>query len=119
MTAAAPTINDSTAPAMQRPRRQWGRALRALARLFADKEDTSQVFEIMRALNGGATPKGYLRLLSSPNGGRRAYERVELAARLVEKAWLESLAPGAAGAAFRQIVVGGGLSDHGLVDESR
>src|SRR5260221_9273807 len=119
MTAAAPAINDPAAPAMKSPRRQWGRALRALARLFADKEDTSQVFEIMRALNGGATPKGYLRLLNSPNGGRLAYERVELAERLMDKAWLESFAAGTVGAAYRQFVLGEGFSAHGLVEESR
>ena len=30
-------------------------ALRALRKLLADKDDTVQVFEIMRALNGGST----------------------------------------------------------------
>ncbi len=30
----------------------WGHAWRSLQKLLADKEDTRQVFEIMRALNG-------------------------------------------------------------------
>jgi len=34
------------------PRRDWGAALRALRRLLRNKEDTRQVFEIMRALTG-------------------------------------------------------------------
>ena len=117
MTAAAPSINNT--PPMQRPRRQWGRALKALHRLFQDKEDTAQVFEIMRSLNGGATPKGYLRLLRTPGGGRLAYERVELADKLMDRAWLDSLAPGTVGAAYRDFVLGEGLSAEGLVEESR
>ena len=35
-----------------KPGLQWGAALKALRRLLRDKEDTVQVFEIMRALNG-------------------------------------------------------------------
>jgi ubiquinone biosynthesis protein COQ4 len=118
MTATAPSINDQPS-AFQRPRRDWGRALRALGRLFADKEDTSQVFEIMRALNGGATPKGYMRLLHSPGGGRLAYERVELAPRLMDDAWLDTFAAGSVGAAYRDFVRGENLSADGLAEESR
>ena len=44
------------------------RALRAVRRLIADKEDTVQVFEIMRALAGKAIPKGYRRLLTAARG---------------------------------------------------
>jgi len=35
---------------LPKPRLQWGAAFKALRRRFADKEDTAQVFEIMRAL---------------------------------------------------------------------
>jgi len=44
-------------------------ALRALLRLFKNKEDTVQVFEIMRALSGNSVPRGYQRLISTPQGG--------------------------------------------------
>jgi ubiquinone biosynthesis protein COQ4 len=44
----------------------WGHAWSSLQKLLADKEDTRQVFEIMRALNGSSTAKGYLRLLETP-----------------------------------------------------
>ena len=118
MTAAATTSNRSSAPA-RRQGRDWGRALGALRRLFADKEDTSQVFEIMRALNGPSVGKGYLQLLHTPGGGRLAYERVELAARLMDDAWLDSLPEGSVGAAYREFVRGEGLSAHGLAEESR
>jgi len=45
------------------------KALRALGRLLKDKEDTAQVFEIMRALSGRSIPDGYSKLLKSPAGG--------------------------------------------------
>jgi ubiquinone biosynthesis protein COQ4 len=116
MTAAAPSIN---AGKRQRPRRDVGRALIALGRLFADKDDTAQVFEIMRALNGPAGQKLYLRLLSTPEGGRLAYERAELAPRLMDPDWLASLPAGSVGAAYADFIGREQLSAEGLAEESR
>ena len=113
---------DTTPPraaAPARPRRQWGVALKALHRLLSDKEDTGQVFEIMRALNVGAAERNYLRLLETPEGGRIAYERVELAERLMDDAWLDSFAPGTVGAAYREFVRSENLSAEGLAEISR
>jgi ubiquinone biosynthesis protein COQ4 len=104
---------------MPRPRRQWGVALKALRRLLTDKEDTGQVFEIMGALNGDSTMKGYQRLLATPDGGRLAYERVELTSRLMDDAWLDGFAPGTVGAAYREFVRGENLSAEGLAEVSR
>lgn len=95
------------------------RALKAVRRLIADKEDTLQVFEIMRALTGKAIPNGYRRLLSTPEGGRIAYERDEFAARLSDTAWLASFGPGTVGAAYRDFIAPRGLSAQGLAEESR
>lgn len=113
-----------TSGAMQTPRGsrqklQWGVALRALRRLLADKQDTVQVFEIMRALNGAATAKGYHRLLSTAEGGRLAYERLEFADRLMDDAWLDQFAPGTVGAAYRNFVRSEKLSAEGLAEISR
>jgi ubiquinone biosynthesis protein COQ4 len=117
MTAAAPSINDAARIA---PRgRQWGRALAALRRLFADKEDTAQVFEIMRALNGSAGQKGYLRLLGTLEGGRLAYERVELAPKLMDRAWLATFPTGSVGAAYAHFTSSENISAEGLIEESR
>src|SRR4051794_39495544 len=82
------------------PRMDWVHALRSLRRLLNDKEDTGQVFEIMRALNGSSTAQAYLRLLQTPQGGRMAYERAEFAHRLMDDAWLDSLPEGSVGAAY-------------------
>src|SRR6185437_408455 len=87
-----------------RPKLDLLHALRSLRRLLNDKEDTGQVFEIMRALNGASTAKAYHRLLATREGGRMAYERREFAERLMDDAWLDSLPEGSVGAAYRRFV---------------
>ena len=124
----ADTLNSSipaarTAPnteaRLPRPRRNWGVALKALRRVLRDKEDTGQVFELLGALNGDATARNYARLLRTQSGGRLAYERLELAPRLMDDAWLDSLADGTVGAAYRHFVRSENLSADGLVEISR
>jgi ubiquinone biosynthesis protein COQ4 len=97
----------------------WGHALRSLQRLLNDKEDTRQVFEIMRALNGASTAKGYQRLLTTAEGGRIAYAREEFANRLMDAAWLDSLPEGSVGATYRQFIRSENLSAEGLALVSR
>ncbi len=124
MNAATQVFEGSAKPRLAQAGRdtfrlQPMRALKALRRLIADKEDTVQVFEIMRALAGKAIPNGYRRLMSTPEGGRIAYERDEFAARLSDKAWLASFGPGTVGAAYRDFIAPRGLSAEGLAEESR
>ena len=102
-----------------RPKLDWIHAIRSLRRLLADKEDTTQVFEIMRALNGKATARGYRKLLTTGQGGRLAYERTELARLLMDDAWLDSLPAGSVGAAYREFVRTERLSADGLAEVSR
>jgi ubiquinone biosynthesis protein COQ4 len=113
-----PAANPATTP-MSAPRRQWGVALKALQRLLSDKEDTGQVFEIMRALNGTATRDAYHRLLTTPQGGRIAYERQELIAKLMDDAWLDAFAPGTVGAHYREFIRTEQISAEGLAEISR
>jgi ubiquinone biosynthesis protein COQ4 len=101
------------------PKHDWAHALRSLRRLLNDKEDTGQVFEIMRALNGSSTAKGYLRLLETREGGRIAYERPEFAERLMDDAWLDSLPQGSVGAAYRHFIRSEQISAEGLIEVSR
>lgn len=107
------------APRPVSTRLDFGHAFKALKKLLADKDDTRQVFEIMKALNGVSTAKGYQRLLDSPQGGRIAYERDEFARRLMDDAWLDSFAPGTVGAAYREFIREAGFSADGLADVSR
>src|SRR5215470_13738643 len=80
-----------------RPRQAW----RAFKLLVADKEDTVQVFRIVRALAGRALLDGYLRFLRTPEGGRQAYLRMELADLLQNREWLSQFDPGTVGARYR------------------
>src|SRR4051812_17107142 len=85
-------------------KREWGTALAALRRLLADGDDTTQVFRIMRALNGDVTQRNYRRLLTLPGGGRLAYQHLELAQKLTDRAWIDSFADGTVGAAYRDFL---------------
>ena len=95
------------------------RAARAFRRLIADKEDTTQVFEIMESLTGRSIPWGLCRLLRSPGGARLAYERVELNQRLNDPAWLGQFGPGPVGAAYKAFMDEENLSAEGLAEQSR
>lgn len=95
------------------------KAFRALLRLFKNKEDTGQVFEIMRALSGKSIPKGYARLLSTPHGGAIAYRRQELAVVLSDRAFLASLPEGSVGRAYLDFVTSENISAQGLIEDSR
>jgi ubiquinone biosynthesis protein COQ4 len=92
-------------------------ALRAFRRLVADKEDTVQVFEIMNALSGDATPRGYARL--SRQAGGIAFARPELASIFSDEAWLAQFAPGTVGAAYRAFMSRERLSADGLAEDNR
>jgi len=94
-------------------------ALKAFRRLIADKEDTRQVFEIMRALSGRSLARGYDRMLKTVEGGRQAYLRDELAHRLDDPVWLARFEPGTVGAAYREFRNSRGFTAEGLADEAR
>lgn len=107
-------------PAAQKPFRvQPLKALKALSRLLKNKEDTAQVFEIMRALSGRSVPNGYTRLLDTPYGGSIAYRRQELADILSDRAFLQRLPEGSVGRAYLQFTTRENISAQGLVEESR
>lgn len=99
-------------------KRDWGTAWRALRRLMANGDDTVQVFRIMRALNADAAQRGYRRLITTREGGRIAYRRVELSERFGDRAWLDSLPEGTVGAAYRAFLDRTGFSAKGLADIS-
>ena len=115
MNAQTPIIAAADATRLAVPKKDWGAALGALKRLLHDKDATEEVFEIMRALNGDSTRKGYQRLLTTAEGGRLAYQREELAQKLSDRAWLATLPPGSLGAVYRDFTDDGGVTPEGLV----
>lgn len=100
-------------------RKDWGAALAAVRRLIADANDTTQVFRIMRALNAGAVKPAYDRLLKTSEGGRIAYERVELAELLSDPDYVNGFAEGSVGAAYAAFLRETGYSAQGLAEVSR
>ena len=100
-------------------RRDWRTAFDAIRKLLANGDDTTQVFRIMRALNVGNAPMNYARFIATPEGGRMAYERVELAQRLSDKAYVAQFAPGTVGAAYRHFLESTGYSADGLAEISK
>jgi ubiquinone biosynthesis protein COQ4 len=96
-----------------------GRAINALRRLRRNKDDTGQVFAIIRALSGRTASRGYRRMLGLPEGARQAYIGDELSWKLSDPAWLAGFAPGTVGACYREFVGLRDLSAEGLSEESR
>lgn len=119
---AQPPITQTPAPQAidwsQPRRREWGTALRALLKLLGNADDTVQVFRIMRALNGDTAAKNYRKLLTTQQGGRLAYQRIELSERFSDRAWIDSLPEGSVGGAYRAFLDRTGYSAQGLADVS-
>jgi ubiquinone biosynthesis protein COQ4 len=95
------------------------RALRALRSPLRDRENTSQVFEIMRALNGGSAPRNYRRLLRTAHGGRIAYEHEELLDLLDDDQAMSAYPQGTVGGQYLAWRKAENLSAEGLAQESR
>lgn len=100
-------------------RRDWRTAFDAIAKLLANGDDTTQVFRIMKALNAGNAERNYARLLATEEGGRTAYERIELTTRFTDKSWVAQFAPGTVGAAYREFLETTGYSADGLAEVSK
>ena len=115
--------NDNAATATDAPlqplRLQPLKALRALSELLKNKEDTGQVFIIMRSLSGRSTARGYARLLKTAKGGRIAYRRDEIAKTLSDTEFLKRLPEGSVGRAYLHFTTSENISAQGLIDEGR
>jgi ubiquinone biosynthesis protein COQ4 len=100
-------------------RRDWRTAFEAIRKLLANGDDTTQVFRIMKALNVGNSEKNYARLIATEQGGRLAYDRLELTQRFTDRAWVAQFAPGTVGAAYRHFLETTGYSADGLAEVSK
>lgn len=105
----------ATAPKLDMNRRRdWRTAFRSMRKLMGDPNATVEVFKIMQALNAGSAERSYERLLRTPEGGRMAYQRVELIDKLSDPAWVAQFAPGTVGATYRAFLERTGYSAKGL-----
>lgn len=109
---------EATALSTATNKRDWRAAFAAMRKLLADPNDTVQVFRIMGALNGASSKWGYNKLVATPEGGRIAYRRIELVEKLMDRAWVDSFAPGTVGAAYAAFLDRTGYSADGLKEVS-
>jgi ubiquinone biosynthesis protein COQ4 len=100
-------------------KRDYRRALSALRKLLKDKEDTAQVFEIMIALTGSSAWDGYMRFISTVEGGKTAYRRENMAEILSDHDALARLPAGSVGRAYLDFVTAENISAEGLIAENR
>lgn len=100
-------------------KRDWKTAFDAIRKLLANGDDTTQVFRIMRALNVGNAPMNYARFIATEEGGRMAYERIELAQLFSQPGFAKQFAPGTVGAAYNHFLESTGYSADGLAEVSK
>ncbi len=93
-------------------------ALSGMRKLIQDKEDTSQVFRVMDALNGDFTLKDLRRFAQTKNGEARIRERKALPPILDDHDRLKRYPSGSVAEAYVTFMEAEGLSAKGLVEES-
>jgi len=93
------------------------KAYKHFRKLVADKEDTTQVFDIIQALDGSNLEKDYKRFMSTPEGQARFAERKNLVPLLDDHETLRKLPMGSVGQHYCNFMETQGLSAQGLVDE--
>lgn len=114
MTRPVPYIDPSRPRPRLRPLKAWNH----MQNLLADKEDTSQVFHIIEALNGNAIIRDFKQFIESENGPTILAKRAYLPDMLDNHGPLEALPEGSVGHAYLKFMKREGLSAAGLVAES-
>ena len=93
------------------------KAYKHFRNLIRDKEDTTQVFDIIEALDGSNLEKDFKRFMATPQGQARFAERKELVPLLDDHETLRRLPMGSVGQHYCDFMETQGLSAQGLVDE--
>jgi ubiquinone biosynthesis protein COQ4 len=93
-------------------------AVRALRELFANPDDTQQVFEIIEALQGPALMRMRARLQKTARGRQLLAEQPDLIPLLKDRDGLRALPEGSLGRAYLAFVESEGITADGLVSAS-
>ncbi len=93
------------------------KAYKHMRNLIADKEDTTQVFYIIEALDGNNLTKDYHRFMARSEGQVRFEERRDLVPLLDNHERWRALPQGTVGRAYIDFMEREGLTAQGLVDE--
>lgn len=93
------------------------KAYKHFRNLIKDKEDTTQVFDIVEALDGSNLEKDYKRFIATAEGQARFAERRNLVPLLDDHEMLRKTPIGSVGHHYCDFMEAQGLSAQGLVDE--
>ncbi|HEX4475903.1 MAG TPA: Coq4 family protein [Polyangiaceae bacterium] len=100
------------------PKVRFRDALKALNALFANPEDTAQVFRVVEALSGGHSERMLARFRNAPAGRDLLRERPELIERLVDRTSLAKLPEGSLGRKYLEFLDSEGITAEGLKQAS-
>ncbi|MEM7729479.1 MAG: Coq4 family protein [Pseudomonadota bacterium] len=103
-------------PVPRMPRR-WFKALSHFRQLVANKEDTTHVFHITKALNGTDLYREFNRFLAHPEGRKRFAEQRYLPPLLDDRETLRAMPKGSLADHYCNFMDREGLTAQGLVDE--
>ncbi|MEO7094191.1 MAG: Coq4 family protein, partial [Polyangiales bacterium] len=95
-----PTTDISTLSPVQR----WSRAIRALARVVANPEETDQVLEFSNYANAGSMPDRLDRFFEDPAGAKLYAEKRAIDSRTIDLDALAALPAGTLGHAYAQFL---------------
>ncbi len=104
-------------PSRKKLRMRPIKAYKHFRKLVADKEDTEQVFHIVRALSGKALMRDVNRFVSSEEGQARIKKGLYLPPLLDDHDELRKLPKGSVGEAYINFMESEGLTAAGLVEE--
>ena len=93
-------------------------ALRQLRQLIADPQDTSKVFEVIRAASGPSLRRGIKRFAAREVGRRVLEKEIDLLDTMRDRERLEALPSGTLGRTYYDFIYAESLSADGLVDAS-
>ncbi|HBK91685.1 MAG TPA: hypothetical protein DDZ68_08450 [Parvularcula sp.] len=91
-------------------------ALVSVGRLILNKEDTRQVFEVVRAVTRGSIRDLFARFIATPYGRRVVTGPVEIEKILGDFPRLRAMAPGTLGRAYVDFMDEAGFTPQGLID---
>ena len=94
------------------------RAAQGLRAIFADPDDTRQVFKVIEALQGPALTRTHGRLRQSETGRRLLRSRPDLLTLLCDRERLAQLPAASLGRAYLDFVESEGITADGLVEAS-
>lgn len=94
------------------------RAAQGIRAIFADPDDTKQVFKVIEALQGPALTRTHARLRQSETGRRLLRSRPDLLTLLCDRERLAQLPAASLGRAYLDFVESEGITADGLVEAS-